>query len=199
MRIAHQAEMSRIHLIRHGKTRANLEHLYCGRTDLPLCSQGIEELEKLSRAGPYPGADCFFTSGALRTEQTLALTYGVVKSEAILALMEYHFGEFEMKSYEQLKDLSSWQSWALDTNGEVAPPGGESRRAFAARIQAGFEQVVCRLDGQNGAVICHGGVIANLMEAFFPGEKNFYQWQPACGRGYTLVLQKGRPVEYMAL
>ena len=34
--------MSTLYLIRHGKTRANLEHRYCGSSDLTLSEQGIE-------------------------------------------------------------------------------------------------------------------------------------------------------------
>jgi len=37
----------RLYLIRHGKTAANEQHLYCGSTDLPLSEKGIEELQNL--------------------------------------------------------------------------------------------------------------------------------------------------------
>ena len=39
--------MNPIYLIRHGKTQANLCHLYCGSTDLPLSQQGIDQLRTL--------------------------------------------------------------------------------------------------------------------------------------------------------
>ena len=39
--------MNPIYLIRHGKTQANLLHLYCGSTDLPLSQQGIDQLRTL--------------------------------------------------------------------------------------------------------------------------------------------------------
>lgn len=32
--------MSRLYLIRHGNTEANLQHRYCGSTDLPLSQPG---------------------------------------------------------------------------------------------------------------------------------------------------------------
>ena len=32
--------MQRIHLIRHGATVANLQNLYCGKSDLPLAPEG---------------------------------------------------------------------------------------------------------------------------------------------------------------
>ena len=62
--------MSTLYLIRHGKTRANLEHRYCGSSDLPLSEQGIEELRGLNYC---VGTPRFYTSGMLRTEQTLKI------------------------------------------------------------------------------------------------------------------------------
>ena len=65
--------MSKLYLIRHGKTQANLEHRYCGSTDLPLSPQGIEELQNLHY--DISGVR-FLTSGMLRTEETLQLLFG---------------------------------------------------------------------------------------------------------------------------
>ena len=43
----------KINLIRHGTTSGNLEKRYIGRTDEPLCTEGISGLG--SRKYPYPG------------------------------------------------------------------------------------------------------------------------------------------------
>ena len=43
------------------------------------------------------------------------------------------------------------------------------------------------ITGDNEGNVTHGGVIAAIMAACFPGEgKNRYQWQPKPGRGYCL-------------
>ena len=67
--------MNPIYLIRHGKTQANLLHLYCGSTDLPLSQQGIDQLRTLHYHLPPVR---FLTSGMKRTEQTLELLFGNV-------------------------------------------------------------------------------------------------------------------------
>ena len=67
--------MSVFYLIRHGRTRANEAHLYCGSTDLSLSPGGEEELKQLRYRLP-PAR--FLTSGMARTEQTLALLFGEV-------------------------------------------------------------------------------------------------------------------------
>ena len=47
----------------------------------------------------------FFTTGMLRTEQSLEIIYGKREHEVIEALRELDFGEFEMCTYEQLNRL----------------------------------------------------------------------------------------------
>ena len=100
------ATMQRIHLIRHGATVANLNNLYCGKSDLPLCPEGEKELRKMLAKGGYPKAEgCrIITSGMQRTQQTLKILYGDVAHETDPAFREMDFGAFELQSYEQLKE-----------------------------------------------------------------------------------------------
>jgi len=177
-----------LHLIRHGKTEANEKRLYCGSTDIILSDRGILELSDLKRQGIYPSeADLYFTSGLLRTEQTLDMLYGPVQREALPQLEEYHFGKFEMKSYDELKDRNDYNLWISDEQGLVTCPGGECRNGFNGRIIKGYELLMESVRRGNVSIaICHGGVIACVMEHLFPGLRNFYEWQPAPGRGYTI-------------
>ena len=43
----------KIILIRHGKTEGNIKNRYIGRTDEPLCGEGLDEIRK----NKYPPAD----------------------------------------------------------------------------------------------------------------------------------------------
>ena len=104
--------MSRLYLIRHGNTEANLQHRYCGSTDLPLSQPGREALEKLQYdVGPVR----FLTSGMLRTEQTLAILFGIVPHGQRPAFREADFGIFEMHTYEELKDDPAYVAWITGT------------------------------------------------------------------------------------
>ena len=177
-----------IHLIRHGRTRANEQNLYCGQTDLPLSPNGIAELADLKKLGIYPKrADLYFTSGLLRAEQTLNLLCGPVRREVLPLLAEYHFGSFEMKSHEELKGHADYQAWITDGTGYIPCPGGDSKQGFTRRVLEGFGLLAdkARLTGP-ALGVCHGGVIACIMEHLFPNIRNFYEWQPEPGRGYTL-------------
>jgi len=187
-----------IHLIRHGKTMANEQKLYCSTTDLPLSETGVDELLNLQKQGIYPkSSNLYYTSGLLRTEQTLELLYDSVKRTTIPALAEFNFGDFEMKSYETLKEQDDYKAWITDKTGLVACPNGDSKQEFIHRCMQAYTQM--ELDTQNvsnSLIICHGGVIACIMEFLFPATRNFYEWQPETGRGYTIAYTKGNLKSY---
>lgn len=186
-----------IYLIRHGKTFANEQRLYCGSTDLGLSESGKEELQQLKKAGVYqeiPSSVSWFCSPMERAKQTLLLLFpeSEVVYQVWLGLEECRFGRFEMHSYEQLKEDPEYIRWILDESGLVACPGGESREANRCRVLESFQRLCQHLEFyklSNAGVICHGGTIVTIMEHLCPGEKNFYEWQPAPGRGYRLKLQ----------
>lgn len=176
----------KIHLIRHGKTLATEKKLYYGKTDLPLVEPGVEEVTLLREQGIYPKGGMFFTSGLLRAEQTFNIIYGNAHRRILPLLAELNVGEFEMKSYDELKDRADYQAWITDETGDVACPGGESINQFTKRVIEGYHHIVSAVS-ISATAVCHGGVISCIMEHLYPGEqKNFYQWVPEPGRGYTI-------------
>jgi len=185
-----------IYLIRHGLTEANEKKLYCGKTDLPLSENGVKEIEDLKNQNIYPEKpEIFFTSGLIRTSQTIDIIYGNAEFIIEPLIQEYNFGLFEMKSYEQLKEDEDYQSWITDETGDFGCPDGESKNQFNQRVQKGYANIlnITKQNGVNSAMIsCHGGVIVNMMESLMPNVKNFYEWQPKAGRGYALVYDFSR-------
>lgn len=171
-----------IYLIRHGKTRANEAHLYCGSTDLPLSEAGKAELVKL-HYGVTP--ERFLTSGMRRTNETLQILFGDVPFTPVPEFREVDFGAFEMHSYEELRENADYQRWITGDNEKNVPPGGESGARMTARVTAAFS-ALRQLPGDT-VLVTHGGVIAAIMAFCFPKEnKTRYQWQPAPGHGYVL-------------
>ena len=184
-------------LIRHGRTEANKLRLYCGSTDVPLSDEGVAELEALSRENEYPPATGkkVYTSGMARTEGTLNALYGDIEHAVLPCMREMAFGEFEMHSYDELKENGDYIDWITDTTGEYVCPGGESSAMFKKRVFAALDGLV--LKNKDAIVICHGGVIAEIMARTFPDEGfNFYEWQPKAGRGYVISYQDGKSVGY---
>ena len=175
-------------LLRHGMTRANVRRLYCGSSDLPLCPEGRAALERLRDAVDYPDVRPLvkITSGMRRSDETLELLFGVRPEQRNFQFRELDFGRFELHSYEDLRDDADYQAWIGDRSGKVAPPGGESTLHFRARVFEAADALK-----QDALVVCHGGVIAALMERWFPQEeRNLYQWQPGFGLGYIVELRE---------
>ena len=180
--------MSRLYLIRHGNTEANLNHRYCGSTDLPLSQPGREALRTLH----YDVSGVrFLTSGMLRAEQTLSILFGDVPHEQRPAFREVDFGIFEMHTYEELKDDPAYVDWITGDNMANIPPEGESGNQMLARVLEALPELL----EEDTVLVTHGGVIAAIMEHLFPEEnKSRYQWQPAPGYGYLIEGNAFRPI-----
>lgn len=196
---------SKIVLIRHGITEGNEMHMYYGSTDVSLSERGKHLLEKQRDEGLYPISETaqFYTTGMLRTEQTLRIVYGDREHGVIEDLKELDFGEFEMHTYEELNSVPEYQKWITAEDSGKAPPGGESIDSFTKRIRRGFDELTIRnelhmLKLRNHRkeamtiCICHGGVISGIMDYIWPGEyKNFFEWIPDPGHGYILLVEDG--------
>ena len=144
-----------IHLIRHGKTQANLDRKYIGHTDEPLVH---------FRSVHMPiQAEVVYGSDLIRCKQTAHLYFPNAKYVASSNLRELHFGQFEMKTYEQLKNNSKYRAWIADPENST-PPDGESFHCFKKRVFAALTDIIC--EPGNYTFIIHGGVIRVWLAAF---------------------------------
>ena len=168
-------------LIRHGLTEGNLKKLYYGSTDLPLSPAGRAALRRQEM--PAPGTR-FITSGMRRCNETLEALFGTVPYEIEPDFREIDFGDFEMKSYEMLKDDPAYQAWLTGDNEKNVPPNGESGEHMTRRALAAFARV--QKAGRAAVIVTHGGVIAAIMAYLFPEGKNRYEWQSPNGGGYVI-------------
>ena len=160
----------KLHLIRHGLTRGNLEGRYIGGgTDLPLCSEGRAQLQALTEQFDYPAAGVVFTSPLLR---------------------EMNFGVFEGRTVAELAKDPAFAAW-MDPASETVPAGAESRAAFAARtgglLMKLFEFMI-KSHIQEAACITHGGVIMNMLARHALPQRRPEDWMTDPGCGYSLRL-----------
>lgn len=185
----------KVYLIRHGKTYCNEQNLYYGKSDIEICESGIEELMKKKDKIRYPDCDIYFTSGAKRANQTLNIIKPSVNYMKISKLFEYDFGDFELKSYEELKDIKEYKEWIVDEKGYIKCPQGESKLEFKNRVITGFTELIQHLKKENintALGVIHGGSIGIILENLYDNKKKFYEWQPENGEGYelTIILEK---------
>lgn len=187
----------KLHLIRHGRTLANEDNLYYGATDIPLSKSGETELLRLKETLKYPSAEIYITSGLARAVQTLQLLYDIPHYETFENLREINFGNFEMKAHSELKLNPDYIKW-FNNMGNERPPNGESLPEFKSRVINGFyeiERLMKERMLESAVAVTHGGVIATIVNELFPSKLGFYEWIPDCGRGYTIFLDGGKPLE----
>lgn len=178
-----------VDFLRHGRTAENAAHRYCGSGDPPLSDEG----RALLAGRRYPPADRYFSSPSKRALETLRLLYGPVEADVCPDLMECGFGEFEGHTHEELAGQPAYETWIWDETGDTAPPGGESRNAHTARAEAALSGILGK-PFERAVVVSHGGTIVRMLSRLFPGERNFYGWQPEHGEGWRVVFENGGAV-----
>lgn len=181
----------KIWLIRHGKTQGNLRGAYIGKTDEPLCPQGMAQLRENFLDGLYPSGEeiqRIAVSPMLRCRQTAQLLFEGMPLQQVPDLRETDFGAFEGKTFSQLERHPAYQAW-LDSGGTLAFPGGEARGEFCRRSVDAVRLVLeqwQREDIAQGAFVVHGGTIMAAMEAFEQSRLGFYDWQVKNGLGFCV-------------
>jgi len=172
----------KIIFIRHGKTAGNMQGKYIGKTDEPLCEEGIDAIKPA-----YPAASSIYSSPFVRCLQTAKIIYGNAEIKIIENLKEIDFGDFEGKSYEELKGNADYIRF-IDSGGTGQIPNGENTIDFKNRCCEGFAQIVNELkeNHQNSAaIVCHGGTIMAILEHFDKEQKGFYEYQVKNGGSYV--------------
>ena len=188
--------MNTLYLIRHSLTGANEKRLYCGKTDLPLSDKGRSVCRALRESRPLPECELYVTSGMRRAEETLQLLTSRHADLILPELREMDFGLFEMRSYAELCAVPEYIRWIEDIQGDYPCPDGECVNAFRTRALRGGELLLRRKEN-TALAVCHGGVIVQLMQSWFPNvERHFYEWQPQAGQGYRITVSGAKPTEF---
>lgn len=182
--------------IRHGRTLANKEHRYLGKTDESLSPEGIEALRQEKAEKIYPEIDYLFASPMKRCIETADILYPGKVPILVPQWKEMDFGLFEGKNYQELNGDKQYQAW-IDSGGTLPFPQGESRPCFLQRCSQGMYESVDRYrelftGGVKIGCVVHGGTIMALLSTFYGGE--YFDYQVKNGRGYCcmLSLQNGR-------
>lgn len=157
-----------VYLIRHGATAGNLRRCYIGRTDEPLCEQGVSSLQGLTA----PPCTHLFASPMRRCIQTAQILYPDKTPVLADALKECDFGDFEWKNYHDLNGDADYQAW-INSGGTAPFPHGESVNGFKARCKNAFALLTEPLS-EDAAFVVHGGTIMAICEAFHGGDYYSY-------------------------
>jgi alpha-ribazole phosphatase/probable phosphoglycerate mutase len=172
--------MTRVYLIRHGKTIGGDERRYKGRLDVPLSDEGVRQMEKAagfvrrhagrtsappgSQSGRGPGIAvvevvyCSKLLRAIKSAETLSRPLGLVPV-SIESLGERDFGRWEGMTFDEIRAAypGEFEAWAKDPL-KFSPVGGESTQAVLERVMPVFTELVQSHKERTFAVVAHGGV-----------------------------------------
>lgn len=175
--------MTRLIIVRHAETEANIQGVWQGSLDAPLTARGMRQVAATARrvaelAQTYP-IDRFYVSPLPRARSTAAAIAAAIRMQPMVepGLREFDLGDWEGRSFHELRETEDlWNHWAKDP--AFAPPNGESPLTFAARVNADFSRLAAEHPDETVLLVTHGGVISNLLAQWLgDGPQDWRRWE----------------------
>lgn len=171
--------MSRILLVRHGRTEWNREEIFRGTIDVPLDEQGRREAacaRDWLREENLHAAYCSPLSRAVETAQIILEPHGI-RVESHPGLRDLDYGDWQGKPLEEVKrrhgDL--YRIWKQAPH-EVVFPGGEGLAAVRDRALAAIQDAVEKHPGQTVLMAAHR-VVNKVLIAALLGLDDSHFWR----------------------
>ena len=169
---------TRFYLIRHGETGWNKAGRYQGRTNIDLNAEGREQARLLGERFRFLPLDALYVSPlnrAVETANEVARTTGItpVTDEHFI---EINFGEWEGHTIEELSEKfgSAYTDFFKDPFDHPVPGEGSFQNAMDRAIE-GFNILAERHQGQNVAIISHGGLLRVMLVGLLEMGDAFYR------------------------
>ncbi len=148
-------------LIRHGETISNIEGRWAGTFDAQLTDQGRQQALDLPQR--YNGAMHVYSSPLSRSLRTAEAFAGAHRLDITVVddLREIYFGAWENLTSEEIAalDPDGWRRFQFEGIDERRGGDGETAAQAAARFRAALADIADRHQGEQVAVVAHGGVI----------------------------------------
>ena len=175
------------YLIRHGTTEGNTAlHFNGSGTDEPLTQEGRDALKAIE---DVPEGSALFSSPLKRALGTAEIMFPGRDPVVIDDLREMHFGKFEGKNHNDLKDNPDYKAW-LESRGMIRIPGGDSMEEFGIRVAKAFAQAYAQAKASGADtmyIVTHGCTIMVLM-GWLTGE-DYLGFNPPNGAGYVMDVE----------
>ena len=179
-----------IYLLRHGQTQENRKGSYYGNLDISLNEIGIAQGNKAKDFFKDIKLDRVYVSDKIRTLEMAKLALGLKEMEIIqdVRINETNFGDFEGKTYEEIKksypkECLSWtNNWK-----EFVPPKGESYVELCMRVKS-FMENIKKLEFDNILICAHSGVIRAIY-CYIMDENIDLFWKFGCKNGDISIIK----------
>lgn len=193
-------------LLRHAQTVGNLMHRYLGRTNEPLCTEGIET----ARAARDTWGKQHFqdvtevhSSPLLRARQTAKVCFPNASIVNVEDFREMDFGRFEGKTHGRLmadEELGPIYTAWIDDHYNTDCPEGESYTAFVKRTTEAFRDLVLDASAAGKSqlvIVAHGGTLMAILSTFDIDGHEYYDYQVGNCEGFTgeIVVSDNDPTQ----
>lgn len=157
-------QMNTFYIVRHGKTRWNLEKRTQGTMDSPLLEQSIGEAKILGERLRRYNIDRVYSSDLKRAQDTAALLAPGCEIRTERGFREIGFGVWEGLTYEEILSFHRelLEQWKREPE-EIVFPKGESVLSVQERVSKAFWDIDQREEGKNFLIVSHGITIRLLM------------------------------------
>ena len=154
--------MTRLILVRHGQTEANVNRRLQGQSDGALTSKGKRQAQELALHLKDMAIDRILSSDLRRAKDTAAAIakYHNIKTITMPMLREWNCGELDGMPAEALKDALDQSNLPLP---DFRPEGGETLREVQQRAENFLQGVQSKYKGLKVLVCSHGDFIRMLM------------------------------------
>jgi broad specificity phosphatase PhoE/ribonuclease HI len=154
------ATATRLILVRHGETGLNKQSRYSGRGDVPLSEQGAAQAAAAAAriAVIRAAVDVIVCSPLARcvaTAKAIAAEVGDPPVRPDDDLIECDFGEWEGRTFAEVRERWPAELTAWLGSTELAPPGGESFVQVAGRVRRSVRGLLTAYRGKTVVVVSH--------------------------------------------
>jgi probable phosphoglycerate mutase len=178
--LSHNADFTRLFILRHAQTALNADGRIQGETEAGLNAQGRRQARKMARRlAKYYRLDHIYTSPYPRAQETASIVarpFGL-SVETRDDLHELSFGKINNERFIDLETLQPDYFHQVNRVYAAAPdekppkpplPEGETVSQICARIEHFTEQLLDQHRGQLVAAVSHGGFIKYML-AYYAG------------------------------
>ena len=153
---------TQVDILRHAECEGG--SIFRGSTDVALSEDGWARLKRVT--GALSGWDMIVTSPLIRC-RAFADWLGHERGLPVTVdarFREMNFGDWEGRPIQEIWDhhFEAARAWYTDP-GNHAPPNAEGLPEIRARVAEGWAELVAAYKGQHVLLVCHGGVIRNLV------------------------------------
>jgi broad specificity phosphatase PhoE len=168
--------MVTVFLLRHGQTAWNKQGRVMGRTQVPLDTDGIQQIQKIAPLIAMLELDGIYTSPLRRAVQTAkVVAHGtnlpIRKSEG---LNEITFGDWAGRHFDDLIDDELYRRF-IKSPAKTVLPGGETISDVQRRGLSVINEAAQKVPGGRFLLVSHGDVIRAILSHYMKLPLNEYR------------------------